>query len=303
MFGVGHVTKRFGSTVAVDDLSFELGVGQIVALLGENGSGKSTIIGVLAGLFGQDFDGQLSIGGERYRPLDVAHAERNGIVVIAQEINVVPELTVAQTLFLNNEPTRWGLVDHLAMRQQAAEILDRFDVPIDAVQPIGSLDLASQQLVMIARALHKNARLLILDEPTAALTGDETRPVVRALAPLPGAGTTSLFVSHRLAEVFAIADRILVLRDGALVGATTRRPRPANASSTRCSGRAARSSRIAGHHPRRASRARPSRDCGSSTSPRCHRWSPGVAWSTTSASTSEAARSLVCSDCSARESA
>ena len=99
MFGVGHVTKRFGSTVAVDDLSFELGVGEIVALLGQNGAGKSTIIGVLAGLFGQDFDGQLSIGGERYRPLDVADAERNGIVVIAQEINVVPELTVAQTLF------------------------------------------------------------------------------------------------------------------------------------------------------------------------------------------------------------
>jgi ABC-type sugar transport system ATPase subunit len=215
---VQGVTKTFGRTVAVDDLSFDLDEGAIVALLGENGAGKSTIIGVLAGLFGQDYDGELTLRGHQYRPLSVAHAERNGIVLIAQEINVVPDLTVAQSLFLNNEPTRWGLVDHLAMRRSAMTVLNDYGVDVDAATPIGALDLASQQLVMIARALHKEARILILDEPTAALTGDEADRLFDRLRAYRQRATTCVFVSHRLAEVFALADRILVLRDGALAG-------------------------------------------------------------------------------------
>jgi ABC-type sugar transport system ATPase subunit len=204
--------------VAVDDLSFSLGEGEIVGLLGENGAGKSTIIGVLAGLFGQDYAGELALGGVAYRPANVADAERSGIVLIAQDINVVAGLTVAQNLFLNNEPTRWGLVDHLEMRRAAAAILAEFDVDVDASQPMGALDLARQQLVMIIRALHKQARILILDEPTAALTGDEAERLFARLRSYRLRGTTSLFVSHRLAEVFALVDRILVLRDGRLVG-------------------------------------------------------------------------------------
>ncbi len=216
--GVRHVTKTFARTVAIDDLSFDLEAGEIIALLGENGAGKSTIIGVLAGLFGDAFDGELTLGGAPYRPVSVAHAERNGIVQIAQEINVVPELTVAQSLFLNNEPTRRGLIDHLAMRRAAVSILDEFGVDVDASQPIGTLDLARQQLVMIARALHKDARILILDEPTAALTADEAERLFDRLRAYRELATTCLFVSHRLAEVFAVADRILVLRDGVLAG-------------------------------------------------------------------------------------
>lgn len=216
--GVRHVTKAFARTVAVDDLSFDLEAGEIVALLGENGAGKSTIIGVLAGLFGDAFDGELTVGGAPYRPVSVAHAERHGIVQIAQEINVVPELTVAQSLFLNNEPTRWGLIDHLAMSRAAVSILDEFGVEVDASQPIGTLDLARQQLVMIARALHKDARILILDEPTAALTADEAERLFDRLRAYREHGATCVFVSHRLAEVFAVADRILVLRDGGLAG-------------------------------------------------------------------------------------
>ena len=291
--------------MAVDDLSFELGVGQIVALLGENGSGKSTIIGVLAGLFGQDFDGRAhdrrrAVPAARRRPCRAQRHRRDR-----------PGDQRRPRAHGRPNPLPQQRADALGPRRPSGDAptgrrrsWTEFDVPTSTpAQPIGSLDLASQQLVMIARALHKNARLLILDEPTAALTGDETDRLFERLRSYRARGTTSLFVSHRLAEVFAIADRILVLRDGALVGdhdtaATTR-----DASSTRCSGRAPRSSRIAGHRPRRARRAGPYRDCGSSTSPPCHRWSPGAAWSTTSASTSEAARSLVCSDCSAREPA
>jgi D-xylose transport system ATP-binding protein len=218
LLAVHRVTKSFGHTRAVSDLSFELGRGEIVALLGENGAGKSTIIGVLAGLFGQDYDGELTIDGATYRPSDVADAERLGIVLIPQEINVVPDLSVAQTLFLNNEPTRFGFVDNLAMRRSARDVLDEFGVDVGAETRIGSLDLASQQLVIIARALHKEARILILDEPTAALTGDEADRLFDRLRTYRDHGTTCLFVSHRLAEVFAIADRILVMRDGTLAG-------------------------------------------------------------------------------------
>ena len=155
LLSVRGIGKSFGRTVAVDDLSFDLGSSEIVALLGENGAGKSTIIGVLAGLFGQDYDGAITLDGAPYRPANVADAERHGIVLIAQEINVVPDLSVARTLFLNNEPTRWGFVDELAMRREAASILDAFGIDIDARARIGTLDLAHQQLVMIVRALHK----------------------------------------------------------------------------------------------------------------------------------------------------
>ena len=139
---------------------------------------------MLAGLFGQDYDGAITLATAlAYRPANVADAERHGIVLIAQEINVVPELTVAQNLFLNNEPTRWGLVDQLGdaprARPRSSTTSTSTSTP---TQPIGTLDLARQQLVMIVRALHKDARILILDEPTAALTGDEARAAVRPLA-------------------------------------------------------------------------------------------------------------------------
>ena len=215
----GASASRSAAPCAVDDLSFDLGRGEIVALLGENGAGKSTIIGVLAGLFGQDYEGEMTIDGAPYRPANVADAERHGIVLIAQEINVVPDLSVAQTLFLNNEPTRWGFVDELAMRRVGGVDPRRASASTSMPRPrIGTLDLAHQQLVMIARALHKHARILILDEPTAALTGDEAQRLFDRLRAYRDRGTTCVFVSHRLAEVFAIADRILVMRDGTLVG-------------------------------------------------------------------------------------
>ncbi len=213
-----RITKHFPGVVAVDDVSVSFDRGEIVALLGQNGAGKSTLISVMAGLFGSDFNGDVVVGGEPFTPEDVSSAEEAGIVLIAQEINVVPEFTVAEMVLLNREPTRFGLLDRELLQYQAAQILAEFGVDVGPDERMGSLDLARQQLVMIARALSTNASVLILDEPTAALTANESDRLFERLRFYRARGTTSLFVSHRLAEVFALADRIVVMRDGRVVG-------------------------------------------------------------------------------------
>jgi D-xylose transport system ATP-binding protein len=158
------------------------------------------------------------LAGVTYRPSSVAEAERAGVVLIPQEVNVVPDMTVAQNMFLNAEPTRFGLIDWPGLYAAATAELREFGVDIPATARMGQLDLASQQLVVIARALAKQARLLILDEPTAALTERETQRLFDHVRGLRTRGVAVVFVSHRLSEVFAIADRILVMRDGSLKG-------------------------------------------------------------------------------------
>jgi ABC-type sugar transport system ATPase subunit len=213
------LTKRFPGVLAVDGLSLEVRGGEIMALLGPNGAGKSTVIQILAGLHAWgSYDGDMVLDGEAYRPTSVADAERAGVVLIPQEINVVPDLTVAQNMFLNNEPTRWGMVDTPRLLSGARDGLREFGVDIPVETRMGSLDLATQQLVVIARAFAKQARLMILDEPTAALTESEAQRLFDHLRDLRARGVAVIFVSHRLTEVFAIADRILVMRDGRMHG-------------------------------------------------------------------------------------
>jgi D-xylose transport system ATP-binding protein len=172
----------------------------------------------MAGLYRSEFEGQIELGGSQFTPGDVSSAEAAGIVLIAQEINVVPEFTVAQMLLLNREPTRFGLLDRELLEYEATQILAEFGVDVALNAKMGSLDLAHQQLVMIARALSTNAGVLILDEPTAALTSYESERLFERLRSYRDRGTSCIFVSHRLAEVFALADRIVVMRDGRLVG-------------------------------------------------------------------------------------
>lgn len=213
------LTKRFPGVLAVDDLSLEVRAGEIMALLGPNGAGKSTLIQVLAGLHPPDsYTGDMVIDGDPYRPVSVADAERAGVVLIPQEINVVPDMTVAENMFLNNQPTWLHLVDRPRMLAAARDGLGDFGVGVSVEARMGSLDLATQQLVVIARAFAKRARLLILDEPTAALTEGETHRLFVHLRDLRARGVAVIFVSHRLTEVFAIADRILVMRDGSVHG-------------------------------------------------------------------------------------
>jgi D-xylose transport system ATP-binding protein len=223
-----RLSKRFPGVLAVDDVSLAIERGEIVALLGQNGAGKSTLIQIIAGRYPVgSYEGEIELGGQPYRARSVADAEAAGIALIPQELNIVPEMTVAQNIFLNHEPRRFGFIDRPALLAGAKQVLRDFDVDVDPNRRMGSLDLADQQMVVIARALSRNARLLILDEPTAALTGAEAKRLFAHMRALRDRGVTSIFVSHRLPEVFAVADRVLVMRDGALqsdapIGQTSR---------------------------------------------------------------------------------
>ena len=216
---VRALTKVFPGVVAVDNVDLDIAPGEIVALLGQNGAGKSTLIQVLSGLHPVGtYSGEVLLDGQPLRSHSVAEAEAAGVAFLAQEVNVAPELTVAEGLFLNNEPERFGLIDRPLRLARAAAALRAFDIDIDPALPLGELDLATQQLVLIVRALSKNARLLILDEPTAALTERETSRLFDRMRALSERGVAIIFVSHRLAEVFEISDRIVIMRDGRISG-------------------------------------------------------------------------------------
>src|SRR6185503_8309581 len=162
-----HITKNFPGVLAVDDVSLSIAPGEILALLGQNGAGKSTLIQIVSGLHPVGtYQGVISLAGAPYCPTSVTDAETAGVAFVAQEINVAPDLTVAENMYLNAEPTRWGVLDVPLRLAQARQALRNFDLDIDPTLQMGSLDLSTQQLVIIARALSKKAQLLILDEPT-----------------------------------------------------------------------------------------------------------------------------------------
>lgn len=213
------LTKLFPGVRALDKVDFLVSPGEIVALLGQNGAGKSTLIQIFAGAHAAgSYDGVIEFDGKPFRPGDIAEAEAAGVALVPQEVNIVPDLSVAENITLNNEPLRWGIVDVSKRLLQAKKALADFDIKVDPLLPMSSLDLASQQLVVIARALSKNARLLILDEPTAALTEHESLLLFDRMRSLRKRGVAIIFVSHRLGEVFAISDRVVVMRDGQICG-------------------------------------------------------------------------------------
>jgi D-xylose transport system ATP-binding protein len=213
------ITKEFPGVVAVDNLGLSIAPGEVVALLGQNGAGKSTFIQILAGVHRSgSYRGEIALSGRPYSPGSVAEAEAAGVALVPQEVNVAPDLTVAENMYLNGEPTRFGFLDRPLLLARARRVLEEFGLAIDPAAPMGSLDLSTQQLVIIARALSKNARLLILDEPTAALTEAEARRLFDRMRALTARGVSIIFVTHRLAEVFAVSDRIVILRDGRICG-------------------------------------------------------------------------------------
>jgi D-xylose transport system ATP-binding protein len=211
-----EIIKRFPGVVALKGVSFELRPGEIHALCGENGAGKSTLIKLLSGLypFGS-YEGELLVEGQPARFRSLADAERHGIAVIYQELALVNEMTVGENIFLGHEPrTALGLIDWRRIHQEARRLLDRFKVRIDPGTPVSELGVGQKQLVEIVKALAKNSRILILDEPTAALAEHEVRILLEILRDLRRTGITCIYISHKLEEVFAISDRITVLRDG-----------------------------------------------------------------------------------------
>ncbi len=212
------ITKRFPGVVALRDVSFDLRAGEIHALCGENGAGKSTLIKLLSGIHPHgSYEGELRVSGEPVQFRSIANAERAGLAVIYQELALVDGLSVAENIFLGAEPRRGPFVDWNRMRREARELLARFGVQLDPESPCARLGVGQKQLVEIVKALRKNSRILILDEPTAALAEHEVQVLIAILRDLRARGIACNYISHKLDEVFAIADRITVLRDGATV--------------------------------------------------------------------------------------
>ncbi len=215
-----NVTKKFPGVVALRDVSFDLRAGEIHALCGENGAGKSTLIKLLSGIHPHgSYEGRLEAGGEEAKFDGVADSTRAGIAVICQELALVEEMTVAENLFLGSEPKRAGglLVDWPRVYREAASLLSKFEVKIDPAARVRDLGVGQKQLVEIVKALAKEGRVLILDEPTAALAEHEVQILLNILRDLKRRGIACVYISHKLEEVFAVADRITVLRDGATI--------------------------------------------------------------------------------------
>ncbi|MBX7169154.1 MAG: sugar ABC transporter ATP-binding protein [Pirellulales bacterium] len=211
------VSKRFGATVALADVAFEVGPGEVRALIGENGAGKSTLMKILAGIYRPDA-GTIELSGRGFAPSGPAAARTAGVAMIHQELSLAPHLSVEANILLGQERGHWGLVDrdaHRQLAQRALAQLGQEHLPLDV--PVAKLPIAKQQLVEIARALASDARVLIFDEPTSSLTEEDTAHLFQAIARLRGAGLGVIYISHFLEEVAQVADVYSVLRDGRIV--------------------------------------------------------------------------------------
>lgn len=205
--------KSFPGVNALDGVSFDLFPGEIHALVGENGAGKSTLIKVLAGVY-TDYQGEIRIQGSVRAFRHVRDSEQAGVAVVFQELSLVPELAVGENIFLGREPARFGMIQWEQLFAKASSLLRELGLDLDPRTKTGQLGVGTKQLVEIAKALSQNAQILVLDEPTAALTETEAEGLFSILEKLAGQGIGIIYVSHRLEEVFRLSRRITVLRDG-----------------------------------------------------------------------------------------
>ena len=212
-----EISKAFRGVQALNKVQLTLRSGEIHALMGENGAGKSTLIKVLTGVHPPD-SGIIRLAGKKIRPASPADAERAGISTVYQEVNLVPTLSVADNVMLGRQPTRAGFLRKTEMRKRAQEALRRVGLLMDVGRTLGSCSIAQQQLVAIGRALDVKARLLILDEPTSSLSATEVEYLFSIMRRLRDEGLAILFVTHFLEQVYAVSDRITVLRNGTFVG-------------------------------------------------------------------------------------
>jgi ribose transport system ATP-binding protein len=219
-----HISKRFPGVQALDDVDFEVRPGEILGFLGENGAGKSTLVKILSGVYSKD-QGRIWFKGQ---PVDIHsphEAQDVGITTIYQELALVPYLSVAENIFLNREPRRVrqiGLVDFKTQKKLAEAIMADLGVEIPGDRLVKDLTVAAQQMVEIARAVSRNASLILMDEPTSALSSKEVDALFNLMRRLKEKGVSVVFISHRLEEVLAVVDRIVIMRDGQRVGTMTR---------------------------------------------------------------------------------
>ncbi len=214
---IRSITKRFPGVVALKDVTFQVRAGEFHAICGENGAGKSTLMKILSGVI-SEYEGDLFLRGEPVRFSGTRDAEAAGISIIHQELNLVEELSAAANIFLGREWTRkLGFLDDRAMERESAKWLAQLECDIDPSIPVGELRVGDQQLVEIAKALSLNADVLIMDEPTSALTESEVERLFRVIERLQKQGVTILYISHKMDEIFRLSDRVTILRDGMLV--------------------------------------------------------------------------------------
>ena len=212
-----NISKSFGGVHALRDVSLECTPGTVHALVGENGAGKSTLIKILSGALSAD-SGEIFFKGELHRSFSTREALNRGISVIYQELALVSQMTVAENIFLGREPRNaFGLIDHSRIRSEAEALLSQLGLKIDLDTEVGDLSVAFQQMVEIAKALSKNADLIVMDEPSAILAGYELEQLFNIIQSLVNRGVSIIYISHRLEEVFRIADVVTVLKDGQLV--------------------------------------------------------------------------------------
>ena len=210
-----NITKTFPGVIALEDVSIKLYKGEVLGILGENGAGKSTLIKILAGNYIKD-SGSIFVNGEKFEIKNPSEAMASGIRVIYQELNTLNNLTVAENIFIGEQLVKgpFKIVDWKAMTKKAEEILDSLNVSLDPNSVIGDLSISEKQIVEIAKAISKDAKILVMDEPTAALSEEETQSLFKIIATLKLRGVSIIYISHRLKEIFQITDRVVVLRDG-----------------------------------------------------------------------------------------
>lgn len=211
------ISKAFGATAALSDVSFDLKPGEVHCLVGENGAGKSTLIKILAGLYRPD-GGKIEFQGKEYQAQSPSFALGSGIGVVYQELELVPDLAVCENVFLTREPRRWpGVIDWRELSRKARAILQDLGADVDPLALVGTLSVAQQQMVAIAKILSLSPKVLVLDEPSAVLGPQELVSLVRQVRVAKQGGAGIVYISHRLEEVFQLGDRVTVLRDGRLV--------------------------------------------------------------------------------------
>lgn len=214
-----NITKKFGDVVALNNISIQLHAGEILSLCGENGSGKSTLMKVLCAIYPHgDYEGEIYFAGEKLIAKNIKETEEKGISIIHQELTLVKNMSILENMFLGNELHQYGITDDNEMYLRCKTLLKQVQLNMDPYTKVGELGLGQQQLVEIAKALNKQVRLLILDEPTASLTEKETAILLNLVKELKAHNIACIYISHKLNEVKAISDKICVIRDGEHIG-------------------------------------------------------------------------------------
>ncbi|MBD8025150.1 sugar ABC transporter ATP-binding protein [Ureibacillus sp. Re31] len=219
MIEMSGITKAFSGNVVLNNVQFELADGEIHALMGENGAGKSTMMKILSGIYTKDA-GEIKVDGQVVNFKSPKDAEKLGIIVIHQELNMLPDLTVTQNLFLGKELTygKTGILKTRQMEKEASQLLSKLGLNVNPKTRTGDLSVGKQQIIEIAKAIASNAKVIVMDEPTAALTDREIETLFQTIRELKAKGISFVYISHRMEEIFAICDRITILRDGQYVG-------------------------------------------------------------------------------------